>query len=85
MQLHEGNIDLMVNAVDRVTGSNDLLGLRGKEVNYRPIQELSDTMRSGLKTMNLLLPVITALLYGLGRRAWRRAQRIRRMAPDHVR
>ncbi len=85
VQLPDGNINLMVNAVDRATGQNDLLGLRGKEVNYRPIDDLSDGTRSGLKWLNLLLPVLLAVLYGIGRRAWRRTQRTRRMAPDHVR
>jgi gliding-associated putative ABC transporter substrate-binding component GldG len=84
-QLPEGNINLMVNAVDRATGSNDLLGLRGKEVEYRPIEEVSDVRRSALKWMNLLLPVIILLTYGILRRAWRRRQRKLRMAPDHVR
>lgn len=84
-QLPPGNINLMVNAVDRATGQNDLLGLRGKELNYRPLDDLSDGTRSGLKWMNLLLPVLLAVVYGIGRRAWRRAQRTQRMAPDHVR
>ena len=85
MELPDGNINLMVNAVDRATGQNDLMGLRGKEVNYRPIDDLSDATRSGLKWMNLLLPVLVTVIYGIGRRAWRRAQRIKRMAPEHVR
>lgn len=85
IQLPDGNINLMVNAVDRATGQNDLLGLRGKEVNYRPIDDLSDGQRAGLKWLNLLLPVLVAVAYGITRRAWRRAQRKRRMAPDHVR
>ncbi len=84
-QLPEGNINLMVNAVDRATGSNDLLGLRGKEVEYRPIKDTSDGRRSALKWTNLLLPVVLTLTYGLLRRAWRRRQRKQRMAPDHVR
>ncbi len=84
-QVNPGNLNLMVNAVDRATGQNDLLGLRGKEINYRPIDELGDGARSTLKWINLLLPVLVALLYGLGRRAWRRAQRKKRMAPEHVR
>ncbi len=85
VQLNPANLDLMVNAVDRASGQNALLGLRGKEVDYRPIDDLSDAARASLKWMNLLLPVLLAVAYGIGRRAWRRAQRNRRMAPDHVR
>lgn len=84
-QLPESNVNLMVNAIDRATGSNDLLGLRGKEINYRPIDRLSDGTRASLKWLNLLLPVVVTVLYGIGRRAWRRAQRRKRMTPGHVR
>ena len=84
-QLPKGNVDLMVNAVDWVTNSNSLLELRGKEVNYRPIDELSDAKRSSLKWMNLLLPMLLAVGYGLIRMQWRSRQRTARMAPDHVR
>ncbi len=84
-QLPDGNINLVVNAVDRATGSNDLLGLRGKEINYRPLDTISDAKRGALKWLNLLLPALLAVIYGIGRRAWRRKQRAQRMAPDHVR
>lgn len=85
VQLPESNVNLMVNAIDRATGSNDLLGLRGKEINYRPIDRLSDGTRTTLKVLNLGLPMLLAILYGLGRRAWRRRQRQQRMSPGHVR
>jgi len=85
VQLPPGNLDIVVNAVDRVSGQNALAGLRGKEITYRPIGQLGDGTRASLKWMNLLLPVLLAVASGIARRAWRRAQRKRRMAPDHVR
>jgi gliding-associated putative ABC transporter substrate-binding component GldG len=84
-QLPQGNIDLVVNAVDHATGMNDLLGLRGKAVEYRPLDTISDARRASLKWMNLLLPIAGAVAYGLLRRAWRQRQRRQRTAPGHVR
>jgi hypothetical protein len=83
--LPQGNIDLLVNAVDHATGSNDLLGLRGKAVEYRPLDTISDARRLSLKWLNLLVPIAAAIAYGLLRRAWRQRQRRQRTAPDHVR
>lgn len=85
MQLPESNVNLMVNAIDRATGTNDLLGLRGKAINYRPLDQISDGKRATLKWMNLFLPVAGAILYGIARRTWRRRQRAKRMTPGHVR
>lgn len=85
VQLPQGNVDLLVNAVDWVSHNTGLLELRGKEVTYRPIQELSDARRSSLKWMNLLLPVALVVGYGLLRAQWRRRQRRQRMRPGHVR
>jgi len=83
--LPKGNLDLMVNATDWVTRNTELLSIRGKQKNYRPITDPGDTERSFLKWLNLLLPIVVVLLYGLFRGQWRRQQRKRRMAPDHVR
>ncbi len=84
-ELPQGNLDLMVNAVDWVTHNTELLSIRGKEKNYRPIQDPGDSKRTFLKWLNLLLPISVVLLYGLFRGQWRRHQRKRRMTPGHVR
>ncbi|MBX2982920.1 MAG: GldG family protein [Flavobacteriales bacterium] len=83
--LPKGNLDLMVNAVDWVTHNTELLSIRGKQRNYRPITDPGDAERTFLKWLNLLLPIALVLLYGLFRGQWRRHQRKRRMAPGHVR
>lgn len=85
VQLPQGNVDLMVNAVDWVSHNTGLLELRGKEVSYRPIADVGDARRALLKWMNLLLPVALVIGYGLLRAQWRRRQRMRRMRPGHVR
>lgn len=83
--LPQGNLDLMVNATDWVTRNTALLSIRGKERNHRPITDPGDAQRSFLKWLNLLLPIAVVLTYGLVRAQWRRRQRKRRKAPEHVR
>ncbi|MBK7268837.1 MAG: Gldg family protein [Flavobacteriales bacterium] len=83
-QLNPDNVNLLVNAVDWVSDQTGLIELRGKGVDYRPLDELTDARRSGLKWLNLLLPIALVVLYGLFRMQWRRGQRRARMAPGHV-
>lgn len=85
LTLPQGNLDLMVNAVDWVTHNTDLLSVRGKRKEYRPLSDPGATKRALLKWMNLLLPIVLVLLYGLFRSQWRRWQRNQRMQPHHVR
>lgn len=85
VSLPQGNLDLMVNAVDWVTRNTGLLSIRGKQKSFRPIRDPGDQMRTLLKWLNLLLPVALVLLYGLARMQWRRRQRKQRMQPGHVR
>ncbi len=83
-QLNPDNINLLVNAVDWVSDQTGLIDLRGKGVNYRPLEELSDATRSTLKWTNLLLPILLVVGGGLLRLQWRRRQRKARTAPGHV-
>ncbi len=85
VQLPKGNLDLMVNATDWVTHNTQLLSVRGKEKDYRPITDPGEAKRTSLKWLNLLLPIAVVLLYGLFRGQWRRRQRKQRMRPGHVR
>lgn len=83
-RLNPDNVNLFVNAVDWLVDDTGLIELRTKQVNFRPLKAVSDTERNTLKWLNLLLPIAGALLYGLMRAAWRKAQRKRRMHPGHV-
>lgn len=85
VQLPKGNLDLMVNATDWVTHNTQLLSIRGKVKDYRPITDPGEAKRTWLKWLNLLLPIAVVLLYGLFRGQWRRSQRKHRMRPGHVR
>lgn len=83
-QLNPDNVNLLVNAVDWVSDQTGLIDLRGKGVNYRPIEELSEAERSTLKWSNLLLPILLVIAGGVLRMQWRRRQRKARTAPGHV-
>ena len=85
VQLPKGNLDLMVNATDWVTHNTQLLSIRGKEKDYRPIADPGEARRTTLKWLNLLLPIAVVLLYRLFRGQWRHRQRKRRMRPGDVR
>ena len=83
-QVNPDNVNLLVNAVDWVSDETGLIELRTRGATYRPIKELEDSKRDLMKAMNMLVPFLLVVLYGLARAQWRRAQRRRRMQPGHV-
>jgi gliding-associated putative ABC transporter substrate-binding component GldG len=82
--INPDNVNVVINAVDWVTDSTGLIELRNKGVRFRPLQELSDARRTGIKWAMLLLPMLLVLLHGLLRLRWRRRQRTQRTHPGHV-
>ena len=83
-QVNPDNVNLLVNAVDWVSDETGLIELRTKGTTYRPIDELDEGKRLTIKVLNLLLPLVLVIGYGLLRWQWRRRQRKQRMAPGHV-
>ena len=83
-QLNPDNVNLLVNTIDWVSDRTGLIELRTKGTAYRPLRELGDGRRLTIKLMNLLLPILLVLGYGLLRWQWRRRQRRRRSVPGHV-
>ena len=61
-----------------------LIELRTKAVSTRPIKELEDSERSMWKYLNLLLPIILVIGYGIFRSQRQRNRRIRRMQESYV-
>ena len=59
----ENHIFLM-NAVDYLLGDRELISLRSREVNNRPLQELEDGAKSTWKWINILLPSILFIAFG---------------------
>ena len=80
-QLNPDNVNLLVNSVDWLLDDTGLIQLRTKHVNFRPLDVVSDTVRTSLKWANLLLPILAAITYGMLRAAWRKRQRGQRMQP----
>ncbi len=63
------NLNLFINAVDYLVGDEELIAIRSREVTARPLEELSDGKRRGLKWANILGPSILIIATGLWR--WR--------------
>jgi ABC-type uncharacterized transport system involved in gliding motility auxiliary subunit len=72
----EGNVALLLNMVDWLFQDEALIGIRAKEVDYRPLAEVSNAGRILIKWLNILLPPALAIFAGL--MWWRYRRRPRR-------
>jgi gliding-associated putative ABC transporter substrate-binding component GldG len=66
----EENFVFIANAVDFLMGDSGLVALRSREITTRPLAELGDAERASWKWVNILLPPILVVGYGMFR--WRR-------------
>ncbi|MGC9331592.1 MAG: GldG family protein [Bacteroidales bacterium] len=82
-QMQQGNLNLMVNAVDWLNDDTGLIALRTKGVDYRPLDELKDGKKTFLKYLNFLLPVIILVGYGLVRMQINNRKRVKRMEESY--
>jgi gliding-associated putative ABC transporter substrate-binding component GldG len=73
----EGNMQLLRNLADWLGQDEALIGIRSKEVDYRPLKEISNAARAFVKWFNILVPPILAVLAGL---FWWRHRRRRNTA-----
>ena len=72
------NAIFTMNAVDVLIGDKDLVALRSREVRSRPLQVIDEATKATWKTLNILLPVLLVIGYGLVQ--WRvEAARSRRL------
>ena len=55
----------VMNAVDVLIGDRDLVALRSREITTRPLQVIDDGTRTTAKTLNILLPALLVICYGL--------------------
>lgn len=74
-QLPEDNINLFVNAVNWLGDDTGLIELRTKGVTSRPLQPVEPGVRTLLKYLNLLLPLLLVVGYGFYRYRARKARR----------
>ena len=75
-QLPEGNINLAANGIDYLAGDTGLLSLRTQRITSRPLAQITPTTKTLLKYLNVLLPILLVIGYGLVR--YRRNQARRR-------
>ena len=78
-QVHEDNVNLLVNSIDWLSDDTGLISLRTKGISARPIKEMEEGKRTFLKWLNFLFPVLLVIIYGYVRFQMRRNQRVARM------
>jgi gliding-associated putative ABC transporter substrate-binding component GldG len=74
-RLPEGNVNLLANSLDYLTDDTGLLSLRTQRVTSRPLKQISPTTQTILKYLNVLLPILLVIGYGLVRYRRNRARR----------
>ena len=72
--LSEGGVRFLLNIVDWLFQDEALIGIRAKEVDYRPLGEVGNTVRAIVKWLNILVPPALAIIAGL---VWWRYRRRR--------
>jgi ABC-2 type transport system permease protein len=74
------NLNLVINAVDFLSGDEELIAIRSREVTARPLKELSAAARSTWKWSNILVPSILMVVMGIWR--WRSGRRRRKLLEE---
>ena len=59
------NVVLVMNASDVLIGDRDLVALRSREITSRPLAAIEDGSRATWKSINIILPVLLVILYGM--------------------
>jgi gliding motility-associatede transport system auxiliary component len=65
-----GNQDFVLNSVDYLAGDEALIQIRSRETEYRPLKPVSSATRQLIKILNILLPSLLLIFYGIFR--WKR-------------
>lgn len=76
-RLPEDNINLMLNSVDYLADDTGLIALRTQGVTNRPLKMVEAGTKTLLKYLNVFLPIVLVVGYGLWRYRRRRARRRR--------
>jgi ABC-type uncharacterized transport system involved in gliding motility auxiliary subunit len=76
----ENHIFLM-NAVDYLMGDRGLIKLRSRQITSRPLKELSDGERRNWKWLNIFMPTVLVVGFGLyrNRKQKTRARRLKEL------
>jgi hypothetical protein len=84
-QLTPDNVNLMVNSIDWLSDDSGLINLRTRGVTSRMLEQVSDTRKNFLKWLNVLLPVLLIIGYGLLRTQKNRIVREKRRNENYNR
>jgi gliding-associated putative ABC transporter substrate-binding component GldG len=76
-RLPAGNVNLMANTIDYLADETGLISLRTQRVTSRPLMQLAPTTQTILKYLNVLLPILLVIGYGLVRYRSNQARRRR--------
>ncbi len=67
-----GNKNFILNCIDYLCDETAILELRGKEIKLRMLDPVKTASPAFLSWLNVLLPVILVMLYGIFRNMWRK-------------
>jgi gliding-associated putative ABC transporter substrate-binding component GldG len=84
-QLSPDNVNLLVNTIDWLSDDTGLIDLRTRGVTSRLLEQIEDGKKNFLKWLNLLLPVVLIVIYGLYRIQRNRIIREKRRSEDYNR
>ncbi len=71
------NLTMVLNLIDWLVQDERLIAIRSREVSSRPIGEVSDAARRSVKYLNLIIPPLLVIIFGLIRWQLRMARRRR--------
>lgn len=69
------NIEFILNSIDYLSGDSELIGIRSRGVTARPLEKVSDSSKKIWKWVNILLPALLVILFGLFRWKTNRSKR----------
>ena len=72
----QGNIEFGLNMVDWLVQDDALLAIRAKKIEPRSLNEVSDGARPWIKYINMLMPALLVVLFGLYRWQKRKSRQI---------
>lgn len=63
----ESNLNFIINGIDYLSGDKELIEIRSRGASSRPLDELSKSSRTFWKWLNIFLPSLLVIVYGLFR------------------
>jgi gliding-associated putative ABC transporter substrate-binding component GldG len=70
---YASNYAFFLNIIDWLTQEESLISIRSKGIGLRPLKPLSDTLKKGIRWVNILLPLVVVFFLGTSR--WRSRRR----------